>query len=128
MSEASIIKLGKSNRKSVKRIVKKKPIIRKSTKTRGIDYHHYSGNLMLSCHHNNEEGMGCSGNPYEGGSIFFKCKTCGRIRESSEDGVVYHPRSYKPYLRTIADDMREAGINPDTASDDDVMRFLGSNR
>lgn len=127
MSEVSIIKLGKSNSKSISKTAKKKLAakLRKTTKTRDIDYNYYPGDLVRGCNHRDEESLGSSGNPCEGGSVFFKCRTCGKIRESSEDGTVYHPKGYKPYFRTIADDMRRAGINPETASDDDVVRFLG---
>jgi len=68
---------------------------------------------------------GTSGNPYEGGTVWHRCIKCGVWRASSEDGTNYEPASYKPYLRTIADDMRDAGLNPDTADDATIERFLG---
>lgn len=79
------------------------------------------------CNHSWDK-LGTSGNPYEGGSVYFKCSKCGMVKSNSEDGVSYHGVNYKPYYRTIADDLRSAGINPETASDETIERFLGSNR
>lgn len=94
---------------------------------------YYCDHFDLSCDQSqdgkhNFEHIGTSGNPYEGGSVYSKCSKCGVVRGWSEDGPEYHPPSFKPYFRTIADDMRLAGINPETADDLTIERFLGSNR
>jgi hypothetical protein len=74
------------------------------------------------------EHIGTSGNPYEGGTVYSKCSKCGVVKGHSEDGPEYHEPGYTPYFRTIADDLRSVGINPETADDLTIERFLGSNR
>jgi hypothetical protein len=78
-----------------------------------------------NCGHNSFKHIGTSGNPYEGGTIYKKCSICGIVQGASEDGYEYYPKTFKPYFRTIADDLRNAGINPETANDETIINFLG---
>jgi hypothetical protein len=80
-----------------------------------------------NCGHQSEEKLGTNGNPCEGGTCYFRCKVCGIVRALSEDGTEYFPKSFKPCITSIADGMRRAGMNPKTATDEDVIRFLGGN-
>jgi len=70
------------------------------------------------------EHIGTSGNPYEGGVCYSKCSVCGIVKGTSEDGVEYHPSTFKPYFRTIQDDMRSAGI-ADVNNVENQIAFLG---
>jgi hypothetical protein len=80
---------------------------------------------VQNCGHRSFKHIGTSGNPYEGGVVYSRCAVCGIVKGSSEDGTEYFPKSFQPYFRTIADDMRSVGLNPDTASDEDIINFLG---
>ncbi len=47
---------------------------------------------MSKCPCSSEEGfekLGTKGSPYEGGSIYLRCKSCGRIKTRSEDGTMW---------------------------------------
>jgi hypothetical protein len=66
---------------------------------------------------------GTSGNVYEGGCVWSRCTKCKVWRSHSEDGASYYPPSYKPYYRTLADDLRDAHVDPH--DDLAVEYFLG---
>lgn len=82
---------------------------------------------VKGCNHHDEESIGTCGNPCEGGTCYFRCNVCGKVRVSSEDGTEYYSKDFKPHITSIEEDMLRAGYKH-PITDDMVMNFLGDSQ